>query len=360
MFGIYYSGTSSKPEACALHLDGNGNIVIDGLAVGPIPLPEIEISDRLGSASRHIYFKSGGSFETMDHAGCDRLQKQLNAVSNGSANRFRWLIYWENSIGLMFLAILVAIGFVFATVFYGIPTMGNQVANKVSKEHSELLGKKVLEMLDEDYLAATKLSVEQQRETEILFHALASQVLAQKVKLHFRHGNSLKANAFALPGSQFVVTDELVNLAKPDELRSVLLHELGHVKYQHALKGAIDAVGIYVLVGLMVGDLDAMDSLTVLLPTIALQSKYSRDSEMEADDFVLSAKVDPRISPTSFIDILRKLEAGSISGKTEGADSSKENAEKLYQILEYFSSHPLTEDRIAKFEDALKAKVSTE
>jgi len=73
-------------------------------------------------------------------------------------------------------------------------------------------------------------------------------------RLHFRHAPAIGPNAFALPGHDIVLLDELVTFANDEDVvLAVLAHEFGHVVEQHALRQIMRSAVVAIAVGMIVG-----------------------------------------------------------------------------------------------------------
>ncbi len=88
------------------------------------------------------------------------------------------------------------------------------------------------------------------------------------------------------------------------------------------------------------GDASQAAGLTASLPAIYANSAFSRRHEEEADTFALDYMMRSGLDPEAFALALEHL--------TEGAEDRGEESE----FLQYMSSHPATEDRIARFRSA--------
>jgi len=223
------------------------------------------------------------------------------------------------------------------------------------------------------------------------------------IRVQFRGGGDIGANAFALPDGTVVFTDEIVHLAhNDDELLAVFAHEIGHVKYRHGLRATIQGSVLSFAVGMLVGDVSAAADMLAALPLLLTTSSYSRDFEREADANSLVFLDAHNIPRHSFIDLMERLtysahcsalieldeekaeekaeeraeKEAKGKGKKSDADSPKvedvakqeviekgislerkARCDKLMQadknsslkLLDYFSSHPETDERTATF-----------
>ena len=141
-------------------------------------------------------------------------------------------------------------------------------------------------------------------------------------------------NAFNLPGGLVYVHSGLIAEADTlSELAGVLAHEIGHGAARHGTQLMTRAYGYNAIAGLLLGRNPSQGKQVVaqLLGT-GILTDYSRDAELEADRlgvrYTYAAGYDP---------------AGMVDFYGEMLDMRKRRPSKVEQ---FFSSHPLTEDRI--------------
>ena len=140
-----------------------------------------------------------------------------------------------------------------------------------------------------------------------------------------------------------MLTDELVKLAQNDaQLSAVLAHEIGHVRHRHGLRQALQAAGLAALISSLAGDAVSITSLAVTLPTVLLQTGYSRKFEDEADSYAFQRLKEIGLSPRDFAEILTRLE--EFHGKEAGAKKSAAGE----RTFDYLSTHPATARRIER------------
>jgi Zn-dependent protease with chaperone function len=232
-------------------------------------------------------------------------------------------------------ATVVLVGFVAVGVRWGIPLAAKQIAQAIPPGLAYDLGRGTLALLDQSMLKPTQLPTERQAQLTLGFDAMAEQYPELPLELHFRRG--VGPNAFALPDGSVIVSDELVALAKDDqEIYSVLMHEIGHVHYRHALRMALESSTVFILVSTYLGDVTQLSTLSSTLPGIIAQSHYSRDHETEADSFALVYLDRSHIPRKHYANILRSLQASVGRDPDHG--------------MQYLASHPPTAERIRRFE----------
>jgi Zn-dependent protease with chaperone function len=172
---------------------------------------------------------------------------------------------------------------------------------------------------------------------------------AGNVRLELRSCPGIGANALALPDGAVVVTDDLVRLsAKREQLAAVMAHEVGHIVHKHPMRMAIQAAGLAALIGTLASDAVSITGLAVALPTLLLETGYSRGFEQEADDFAFARMKALGISPAHFADILERLEASH--GQRVDVNEPKKRSESAPG--DYFSTHPATTSRAQRAREA--------
>jgi len=142
-------------------------------------------------------------------------------------------------------------------------------------------------------------------------------------------------NAVTLPGGRIVLFDGLVKAAaSPDEVAGVIAHELGHVRHRDVLESLLRQLGLSVLLGGLDGHVGGYTNAL-------LASAYSRDAEARADGFAIDALAQAHISPLPTARFFRRLSAGEDGGG-------------IGRLSAYLSTHPMSQDRAARFIAAAK------
>ncbi len=159
-------------------------------------------------------------------------------------------------------------------------------------------------------------------------------------------------NAFASAAGHITIFTGLIsNMESEDELASVIAHELAHVSERHIAKsiekgqlvGAGSLLGI--LAGVLVGSQGGGDGAGALVlgsvaGAKAMQLKYTRENEKDADQYGLGYLVDAGFSPagmTRAFDKIRKLQW--LGG---GGD-----------VPSYLSTHPGMDDRLVYMQERI-------
>jgi predicted Zn-dependent protease len=154
---------------------------------------------------------------------------------------------------------------------------------------------------------------------------------------HFLAVRAPEVNAFALPGGYVFVSRRLLDLCSGDhsELAFVLGHEMGHVVKRHAIERLMANTLFSGLASrLPVGGRLLRPHVAALLSTL-LHQGYSREQELEADEFGVRAARAAGFDPAAGRRVLVRLAAESA-------------AEPL--LSGWFASHPPLEARLRHLE----------
>ncbi|UCD74444.1 MAG: M48 family metalloprotease [Phycisphaerales bacterium] len=151
-------------------------------------------------------------------------------------------------------------------------------------------------------------------------------------------------NAFALPGGKvFMTRGLLAYMDNEAQVAGVLGHEVGHVTAEHAGEQLSYAMGAQVFANVLLAASEGGDysQLTELLVGVGGQGflmKFSRDHEYESDIQGLKYMTRAGYDPHAMADVLNiLLELGGTSGS----------------LMEFFSTHPDTDKRLARVEQML-------
>ena len=154
-------------------------------------------------------------------------------------------------------------------------------------------------------------------------------------------------NAFALPGGQVYITRALIDEMETEgQVAGVLSHEIMHVLARHSAEQITQSqlseglTGALVLATYDPNDPSSMRTAQVaLLISQLVQMKFSRDDEIVADTLGVDLMSQASYDPSQMVSVMKILEAS-------GSAAS----------IEFFSTHPSPENRIARIQAAITEK----
>lgn len=273
----WFDGRSARARPVEVWLDGKTLHFADQSA----PLAGLTWPERQRHGQRQILLPGGGLLSFADAPAFD-------AWAQASGRSDSVLVQWQQSWRLALMSLLLLVAGLAAGYRWGLPWAVDKAVDLMPPSAELALGQQVLNGLDGEWLQPSKLKPEQQqawrqRWDGALARAGGRVPLPERFEIHFRDGGkALGPNAFALPGGDIVITDELLELLadEPDAVMTVLAHEIGHVRHRHGLRLMLHAGAIGIVASVIVGD---FSTLLASAPALLASNAYSRDNEREAD-----------------------------------------------------------------------------
>lgn len=306
--GFWYNGESSDRSAATLWLEENGALKIysdaDKQLLHSAHFADLSVSSRLGNTPRYIAFSGGQKFETPDNDAVDRMMKAFDE------GWFSSVIHrLESHFHFVLLTLLLVIAFGWGMVTYGVPVASKLVAHALPHEVLEFATEQTLYTLDKSLFEETQLAEEEKQRVRNHFQSAVDRHPHLSLKLEFRDGGPIGANAFALPDGTIIFTDQMIRLARhDDELLAVFAHEIGHVEHRHGMRSVVQNSLLAFLLLMMTGDTSATAEIFLALPIILTELSYSRDFERESDDYALQYLRDNNIPARHFPALMQRLE----------------------------------------------------
>ena len=336
--GHWYDGKTSNRVRAVCRAGGAGPVVVasedDGRILTTAGLDQLTIPNGLSGLARWISFPDGSKLETLDNAAVEELIRRHKPRPVAAIIR-RLETRWPYAAA----SVIALVGFLYLFSVYGVPAAAKAIADRLPRSVYAAADSLTLQTLDSRFLSQTKLTDEVQRRVMAHFEPALKAHPQLRLKVVFRQGGKLGANAFALPGGTIIFTDKMVELAQDDdELLGVLAHEIGHVHYNHGMRSVVRSSLLAFTLMAISGDASGSSELFLGLPVVILNRKRSRGFETEADDFALQYLKARRIDPRNFANLMKRL-----------AKTSRP-AGKGDLLGDYLSTHPRMEDRLKAFE----------
>ena len=310
--GRYFSGDGSGSVPATLEIRaGKSMLKAEGLEEQDVEIASV--SDRLGGLSRKIALEGGALFECADNDAVDRLL----GLETGFWSR---LTRAESSLPIMAVAAVACIVLLFGIFRYGLPALASAAASVTPPAVIQAIDAGALRTVDRVLFSKSALEEADRARILLLFEELT--ILAGEerapLRLEFRDGGRVGANAIALPGGTIIVTDELVGLAEnDDEIAGVLAHEIGHVEHRHSLKQIYRVLGLGFMLSVVGGDSGQIVEDVIAQAALLENLSYSRAFEREADGYSVELMVAAGRDPAAFVDLLDRITGeGESDGKT--------------------------------------------
>lgn len=302
--GDLFDGRSSRAHPVRARVDADVlRIEGDGIALAA-PLARLALAPPVGAARGVIRLPDDQELHSGDHAALAALADALPA-----RDPERWARKLEGRLIYAVAALLVSIGILFSGLRWGVPAAAQLAAQTLPAGLESRIGAESLALMEKFSLHPSKLPTARQQALTAQLAARCGRQSCPPYRLLFRDSPLFGANAMALPGGTVIVTDALVALAQHDEeVLAVLAHELGHVRHRHSLRLALQGIGAGVILVAVTGDVGSVTDLAAGLPSLLLQTGYSRDMEREADAYALGWLHAACIPPRRFADMLGRLD----------------------------------------------------
>lgn len=159
----------------------------------------------------------------------------------------------------------------------------------------------------------------------------------ESVRLLFR-SSELGANAFALSHSTIIILDDLVALTETQrQLDGILLHELGHLEYQHGMKAIVRSSLLSLSVALLTGESSGVIDNLAGIGVFVANNGQSQQAEREADRYASDSMWQIHGTNKPMIEMFELLQGSS---------------DHVTELPAWFSTHPELTKRINALKSA--------
>jgi Zn-dependent protease with chaperone function len=339
---LYFDGRSARLHPVRLDVDAG---VLQLSAPGferSYPLAAITLSEPFAAAPAVLRFADGASCEV---AGEGRGQL-LDALGYRKSAVVRWQERWPAAL----LALVLLVALLALLYFRGLPAAAERIAAALPPSVDIRLGRAAFASLEaHGLLEPSRLSEQRIAEVQALLPGVLPAHPRVPIRLLVRNSRKLGANAMALPDGSIVVTDWMVRLVQTKDnqldeagkaqLAAVLAHEVGHIEHRHAARAMSGSSLMAALSAALFGDFSAV---AAGVPAVLTQMQYSREMELDADNYAVAQLARQGQSPAAFIQALEALE----SRDPGEADTPR----WLRTTMSYMSTHPDTAERIRRLQ----------
>jgi Zn-dependent protease with chaperone function len=291
--GIFYDGLTSERQKVGIGIVGDaieiraadGALKAQWLLGDVYPLATSNEVLRIGVASAKVAARLEIHDQALAAAVLARLKRKDRSGLTDRRTRFKVVAYS-----------LAAIATLVGGAIWGVPLLADRIAPHLPIEWEIRLGEavdaQVRSTLDPSQgrkpFECSTGDAQQTAAARAAFRKLIAAMEAEAdlplaLRAHVVRTSAI--NAITLPGGRVYVFDGLIaKTDKVDELAGVIGHELGHVAHRDGTKAVLEAGGLSLLFGMLLGDFTGGGAAVVVVKTV-LQTAYSRTAEAAADDF---------------------------------------------------------------------------
>ena len=235
------------------------------------------------------------------------------------------------------ISVVVALVGITVFVIYAPPVVVPIFRPLVTERIQSIIANQSMAVLDRLVFEASTIDQNMRREVSDDIAKLQERFFrGRPMTIHFRQIRERPTvmNAAALIPNNMIIIDATVKGLSRDELRAVVLHEVGHLKHNHGVDALVQS-SFLGIVSLMIfgGDPGTLHGIAISL----LHAQYSQSHEVDADRFAAESLNAMGLNPMLLADALDKIE--------RAAEYSSSGDEK--DMSDYFASHPRTSERKA-------------
>ena len=228
---------------------------------------------------------------------------------------------------LIFLFSILA--FLVLAYLFIVPWIGERVAMSFSKDWEVSLGNQMYQGIRQQYKIDSNQTVLINRFLQVTGFKLHYPVQVTVVK-------EKELNAFAIPGGNIVVFDEIIQkMNNAGQLAALLAHESAHIEKRHSLRNMFRVFSRRIFLMMIIGNDSGISSFLASQVDNLKNLEYSRSLETEADSYGISLLRENHINPTGMKQLMELLESA-----TKGKEPS-----------EFLNTHPVFRDRIRNIEE---------
>lgn len=180
---------------------------------------------------------------------------------------------------------------------------------------------------------------------------LGQRIVAQtemaRLPWEFHVVNDPQVNAFNIPGGHVYVNTGLIAAADSvAELAGVMSHEIAHGVARHGTEQLTRVYGLNILAGVLLGnDPATYERILAQVAGGGAVAHYARGAEREADQLGVRYMYEARYHPEGMVEMFQEL--------------LRRRQRQPSSVEQFFSTHPLTENRIRDVQAAIAELPST-
>ncbi|MGY8875913.1 MAG: M48 family metallopeptidase, partial [Pseudoalteromonas sp.] len=276
--GHFFPIASSNYQVCVATIsDTHIEVINDEHVIARHVISSLTLSSGMAGLADELNFEDGSRFIPQD----------VSYRWPFKENNHHIMERLEKSKWVILAAVIFTPLFMWLVLYKAVPAIAVYSVDTLPRNVVEQMGEQSFTLIKKIALDPSELPAEQQTKVQAHFTSMLNALsLDQSVyRLSFYKSDSFGANAFALPHGRIVVTDDLANLLadKPNALKAVLLHEMGHVVHQHSVRITAQSAASTIVLAVVFGDLEGVAEVALGTGASFAQQGFSRDMEREAD-----------------------------------------------------------------------------
>ena len=295
--GDFFKSGSSKAETASILIDNKAVSVFKGDECLYHLLKVQSVQD-----NKSIFLENGSLFVTKEELNAIDLKSLIPKTELILKNLDKFRLKSVIIILLTIIVLVIGYRFIFisfsSTLVYLFP---HNWEKKIGESTYKTLSSTILEKSE---IPEKRKADLREKSQKVFKHSN----LYKNPEIKFNKSNILGPNALALPGGPIIITDDLVELLKDDDLiLSVIAHEIAHIKERHSLQQIVEIAGLSSIAWMIFGLDESILEEIVFIGINIWGLKKSRDLEKDADIIALKLLEKTSISKTSFILAIEKL-----------------------------------------------------
>lgn len=332
--GTYYNGQSSVGHKAILTIDDYSLVfkLIESSQFLSWLEKAVEYKNLGGDVIQLSYQNEEGNLELFEATIHDKfeLQKAKDALYFLQKDVTSKLLF--HNLKAIIPIFTIVLGIMALAYFYVIPFGAEKIAQTTSVEVENHLGDLISSSLTES------MTIDTVRTQKLMaFYKQLNHPSKYNIQLHVVQDDNT-VNAFAIPGGKiYVFSGLLKEIKKPEQLISLLYHEMGHIEHKHSLKHLYRSLSRSLILSALLNDINGISNVILENADMILQLKYSKELEADADKYSLESMYQEKIDINGFTGLFEILE------KEGGSD-----------VPELLSTHPLNKNRIKSAQDYIK------
>ena len=323
---LYYDGISTRAvEVRVLLYNSQLHVVPLEDMSGDVSYPFSGMSvNQVGNVVFLYLDKTGLKYVTYDvnHTLAKTIASEMKKSNSGI---IAGLLRQRGFVLLLILSLLAA------TLYFSavnlIPFIGSRL---ISLQQEIELGEKLKNVtLEQEMLFGNKVDT---KGSKILQEFASRLDLSRNYPINITVVNSDLVNAYALPGGHVVVYRGILKKIKtPEQLTALLAHESSHINERHTLRSMLRRTANAIIISVVFGDASGISGAVASKAETLNSLRYSRSLENEADNKGMELMLANKVGLHGMIQLMQMLQ----------------DEDKVSPGLAFFSSHPLTKERLA-------------